>query len=176
MMLLLWSSSVLHCFRSRSHNSSDEIPLPLCEVPFVTHACRKRRLKCVATLPLGDINTEAWSSGMGVGLTTLPCKKNCWVASKNTAGFWGGGQGLRWAVEPRKEEEDEECIHVVYHNLLSHGGTTVTLNEIRISNVMTRNGVRQYSIFIVMWAINKLIRTLKTQWIALFACSCIQTA
>jgi hypothetical protein len=30
-----------------------------------------------ATLPLGDINTEAWSSGMGlgVGLTTLPCKK-----------------------------------------------------------------------------------------------------
>jgi hypothetical protein len=38
---------------------------------------RKRRLKWVATLPLGDINTEAWSSGMGlgVGLTTLPCKK-----------------------------------------------------------------------------------------------------
>jgi hypothetical protein len=25
------------------------------------------RLKWVATLPLGDINTEAWSSGMGVG-------------------------------------------------------------------------------------------------------------
>jgi hypothetical protein len=35
--------------------------------PTVTHACRKRRLKWVATLPLGDINTEAWSSGMGVG-------------------------------------------------------------------------------------------------------------
>jgi hypothetical protein len=33
----------------------------------VTHACRKRRLKWVATLPLRDINTEAWSSGMGVG-------------------------------------------------------------------------------------------------------------
>jgi hypothetical protein len=34
----------------------------------------------IATLPLGDINTEAWSTGMGlgVGLTTLPCKKeNC---------------------------------------------------------------------------------------------------
>jgi hypothetical protein len=30
-----------------------------------------------ATLPVGDINTEAWSSGMGVGrgATTLPCKK-----------------------------------------------------------------------------------------------------
>jgi hypothetical protein len=27
----------------------------------------ERRLKWVATLPLGDINTEAWSSGMGVG-------------------------------------------------------------------------------------------------------------
>jgi hypothetical protein len=35
--------------------------------PTVTHACRKRRLKWVATLPLGYINTEAWSSGMGVG-------------------------------------------------------------------------------------------------------------
>jgi hypothetical protein len=34
--------------------------------PTVTHTCRKRRLKWVATLPLGDINTEAWSSGMGV--------------------------------------------------------------------------------------------------------------
>jgi hypothetical protein len=30
-------------------------------------ACRKRGLKLVATLPLGYINTEAWSSGMGVG-------------------------------------------------------------------------------------------------------------
>jgi hypothetical protein len=43
--------------------------------PTVTHACRKRRLKWVAgtwgynwtTLPLGDINTEAWSSRVGVG-------------------------------------------------------------------------------------------------------------
>jgi hypothetical protein len=33
-----------------------------------------------ATLPLGDINTEAWSS----------------------AGFFGGGQGLSWVMEPRK--------------------------------------------------------------------------
>jgi hypothetical protein len=35
--------------------------------PTVTHACRKRRLKWVVTLPLGDINTEAWSSGVGIG-------------------------------------------------------------------------------------------------------------
>jgi hypothetical protein len=43
--------------------------------PTVTHACRKRRLKWVAgawgcnwaTVPLGDINTEAWSFRVGVG-------------------------------------------------------------------------------------------------------------
>jgi hypothetical protein len=53
--------------------------------PTVTHACRKRRLKWVVTLPLGDINTEAWSSrmGLGVGLTNQPCnKENCWEASE----------------------------------------------------------------------------------------------
>jgi hypothetical protein len=30
---------------------------------------------------------------------------------RNSAGFCGGGQGLSWAVEPRKEEE-EECINI----------------------------------------------------------------
>jgi hypothetical protein len=30
-------------------------------------ACRKKRLKWVATPPLGNINTKAWFSGMGVG-------------------------------------------------------------------------------------------------------------
>jgi hypothetical protein len=33
----------------------------------IIHACRKRRLKWVATLPLWDNNTEVWSPGMGVG-------------------------------------------------------------------------------------------------------------
>jgi hypothetical protein len=40
-----------------------------------------------------------------VGLTTLPCKKK--IVEKplrNSAGFCGGGQGLSWAVKPRKEE------------------------------------------------------------------------
>jgi hypothetical protein len=44
---------------------------------------------------------------LGVGLTTLPWKKK--IVEKpprNSAGFCGGGQGLSWAVEPRKEEED----------------------------------------------------------------------
>jgi hypothetical protein len=42
---------------------------------------------------------------LGVGLTTLPCKKKIvQKPPKNLAGFCGGGQGLSWAVEPRKEE------------------------------------------------------------------------
>jgi hypothetical protein len=44
-----------------------------------------------------------------VGLTTLHCKKeNFEKPPRNLAGFCGGGQGLSWAVEPRKEEEEEE--------------------------------------------------------------------
>jgi hypothetical protein len=46
---------------------------------------------------------------LGVGLTTLPCKKK--IVEKpprNSAGFCGGGQGLSWAVEPRKED----IVHV----------------------------------------------------------------
>jgi hypothetical protein len=41
-----------------------------------------------------------------VGLTTLSCKKK--IVEKpprNSAGFCEGGQGLSWAVDPRKEEE-----------------------------------------------------------------------
>jgi hypothetical protein len=41
---------------------------------------------------------------LGVGLKTLPCKKK--IVEKpprNSAGFYAGGQGLSWAVEPRKE-------------------------------------------------------------------------
>jgi hypothetical protein len=44
-----------------------------------------------------------------VGITTLPCKKK--IVEKpprNSAGFCGGGQGLTWAVEPRKEERNKE--------------------------------------------------------------------
>jgi hypothetical protein len=41
-----------------------------------------------------------------VGLTTLPCKKIVENPPRNSAGFCGEGQGLSWAVEPRKEEEE----------------------------------------------------------------------
>jgi hypothetical protein len=40
-----------------------------------------------------------------VGLTTLPYKReNVEKPPRNSAGFCGGGEGLSWAVEPRKEE------------------------------------------------------------------------
>jgi hypothetical protein len=45
-----------------------------------------------------------------MGLTTLPCKKK--IVEKpprNSTGFCVGCQGLGWAVEPRKEEE-EGCV------------------------------------------------------------------
>jgi hypothetical protein len=43
-----------------------------------------------------------------VGLTALPCKKE--IVEKpprNSAGVFGGGHGLIWAVEPRKEKKDD---------------------------------------------------------------------
>jgi hypothetical protein len=48
---------------------------------------------------------------LGVGITTLPCKKK--IVEKpprNSAGFCGGGQGLSWAVEPRKDMKEEEEV------------------------------------------------------------------
>jgi hypothetical protein len=58
-----------------------------------------------------------------VGLTTLPCKKK--IVEKlprNSAGFCGEGQGLSWAVEPRKEEEfcNSYRKETEHHNLISN--------------------------------------------------------
>jgi hypothetical protein len=47
--------------------------------------------------------------GVGRGANNPTCKKK--IAEKpprNSAGFCGGGQGLSWAVEPRKEEEEDK--------------------------------------------------------------------
>jgi hypothetical protein len=55
-----------------------------------------------------------------VGLTTLPCKKK--IVEKppsNSAGFCGGGQGLSWAVEPRKEERFI-IYNMLYYNYVIH--------------------------------------------------------
>jgi hypothetical protein len=49
---------------------------------------------------------------LGVGLTTLSCKKK--IVEKpprNSAGFCGGGQGLSWAVEPRKEKKERRGMN-----------------------------------------------------------------
>jgi hypothetical protein len=53
---------------------------------------------------------------LGVGLTTLPCKKKKIIEKppRNSAGFCVGGHGLSWAVEPRKEEEEEEEDNRLY--------------------------------------------------------------
>jgi hypothetical protein len=46
-----------------------------------------------------------------VGLTTLPCKiEIVKKPPRNSAGFCEGGQGLRWAVEPRKEDMSFETF------------------------------------------------------------------
>jgi hypothetical protein len=55
---------------------------------------------------------------LGVGLTQ-PCKKK--IVEKpprNSAGFCGGGQGLSWAVEPRKEEEENNNMALTFHPVL----------------------------------------------------------
>jgi hypothetical protein len=55
-----------------------------------------------------------------VGLTTLSCKKK--IVEKpprNSGGFSGGGQGLGWAVEPRKEEPHSCRIVLLVQNHLT---------------------------------------------------------
>jgi hypothetical protein len=43
-----------------------------------------------------------------VGLTSLPCKKKIVEKPPRNSAGCCGGQGLSWAVGPRKEEEEEE--------------------------------------------------------------------
>jgi hypothetical protein len=55
---------------------------------------------------------------MGVGRganNTYPVKKKIVEKpSRNSARFCGGGKGLSWAVEPRKEEENLEKIVILW--------------------------------------------------------------
>jgi hypothetical protein len=72
----------------------------------VTCACRKGRIKWVpsawgynwVTLSPGVINTEAWSSRLGAGLTTSPVKR---LLLRNPM---RGGQGPNWAVQPYDDD------------------------------------------------------------------------
>jgi hypothetical protein len=43
--------------------------------------------------------------GRGANNPTLK-KENVEKPPRNSAGFCGGGQGLSWAMEPRREEEE----------------------------------------------------------------------
>jgi hypothetical protein len=64
-----------------------------------------------ATLSPGDINSETWSSRLGVGLTT-PLWKKLYVkkpeampaGKEQMAGHSKGGQGLKQAVVPQKKK------------------------------------------------------------------------
>jgi hypothetical protein len=121
--------------------------------PTVTHACRKRRIKWVpgarwynwATLPRGDINTEAWSSRMGVGRGTknLPCKKK--IVEKpprNSAGFCGGGQGLSWVVEPGGGGRERKENYWTLWTLLTQ--TMILLASPLISNKVVHKHMRKW--------------------------------
>jgi hypothetical protein len=81
--ITLWGQFIICTFNlnifSGRYSQSAPVWWPgLKNSPTVTHACRKRRLKWVpgtwgyswVTLSLGVINTEAWSSRLGVGRWT----------------------------------------------------------------------------------------------------------
>jgi hypothetical protein len=64
-----------------------------------------------------------------VGLTTLPCKKK--IVEKpprNSAGFCGGGQGLSWAVEPRKKKKETFNVHQLRCVQISHPSSMQSLS------------------------------------------------
>jgi hypothetical protein len=50
--------------------------------------------------------------GRGANNPTLLKKKIVEKPPRNSAGFCGGGQGLSWVVEPRKEEKEESWVDV----------------------------------------------------------------
>jgi hypothetical protein len=81
--------------------------------PTVTHACRKRSIKWVpsawgyswATLSPGVINTEVWSSRLGVGgWTNNPAPRKGYMLRNPIR----GGQGPFWAVEPYDDDDYDE--------------------------------------------------------------------
>jgi hypothetical protein len=59
---------------------------------------------------------------------------------RNSSGFCGGGQGLSWAVEPRKEEEedDDDCFRIMYFVQRRHqNGMSDCRLEIRKIQILT---------------------------------------
>jgi hypothetical protein len=54
--------------------------------------------------------------GLDVGLTILAYKKIVEKPPRNSAAFCAGGQGLSWAVEPRKEERRKVYVRTSRDN------------------------------------------------------------
>jgi hypothetical protein len=66
--------------------------------------------KWVATLPLGDINTEVWSSGMGwgVGLQPYPVKRKLLrILQEIQPDFVKEAKAGLWSQGKNKKEEEE---------------------------------------------------------------------
>jgi hypothetical protein len=63
-----------------------------------------------------------------VGLKPYPVKKKIvQKPPRNSIGFCAGGQGLSWAVEPKKERKEErfwKLSHKGYSNYIHRGGNT----------------------------------------------------
>jgi hypothetical protein len=88
-----------------------------------------REIKCLLEVPCGVFVSVTSYCHFGKG-TTLPCKKK--IVEKpprNSAGFCGGGQVLRWAVEPRKAAEEEEG-HEIKRQVLRKQATDLKYNLI----------------------------------------------
>jgi hypothetical protein len=72
-----------------------------------------------------------------VGLTTLLCtKKIVEKPSRNSARFCGGGQGLSWAMEPRKETNNKnKSIRELYRGINEFKkGYQPTINIVKDKN------------------------------------------
>jgi hypothetical protein len=82
---------------------------------------------------------------LGVGLTILPCKKKIVeMPPRNSAGFCGGGQGLSWAMEPRREEEEEEEEEMQ---------TTLKLENLKVRHNLGDLGIERR--IILNWILSK---------------------
>jgi hypothetical protein len=82
---------------------------------------------------------------LGVGLTTLPCKKK--IVEKlprNSFRFCGEGQGLSWAVEPRNEEREVQIKEGEMGGHVARMGEMRNVYKILIGNPGGKILLRRY--------------------------------
>jgi hypothetical protein len=94
---------------------------------------------------------------LGVGLTTLPCKKeNVEKCPRNSAGFCGGGQGPNWAVEPRKERKKDLCLFLsgfptkIFLSFVLQMYSFLYFNVLFYGRIMKRNAIQIIVIIIII--------------------------